>query len=619
MPNGGYNSNQTTAEFIDYATGATRRIQVPHFDRTPAPLPASETHGMEILDVHVNTFGNLPAVPRSYVERPQLQTELALRLKDKNHPIITLHGRGGIGKTSLALWIAHELAGEPEPVFESIVWFSARDVDLHPSGPKPVRPAVISLSDVSRFYGQLVGSGTKVDDFAGALQVATDPSGRGNLFIFDNFETLADVVELHRFLDTYTHIPNKVLITSRERAFKADFPIEVQGMSLPEATELLQKLAADLSVEGMLTDAAIQGIYDYSEGHPYLLRILLGEMAKERRYVPPKTLIPRRMDIVNAVFERSFNRLSETGRRIFLTVATWRSAVSELALIVVLGRRGLDVEAGIDECVRLSLITQVYFADNQRAFISPQLARVFGNKKIEGDPDRLVIQEDLSILQRFGVVSAGQAIQVPEDKSIRDFLQWCVDNAAFHHAEEAQRLDQILETLAELWPKAWVELAHFRQQSGADNEAVEYAMRRAVEENPTDKNILLERAEHARITGNESAWISSRVRAVELDPDDLSLMVEVADDLNWYINRHAAAIPQARRGVYLASVREYMVHRARDLDGNGLSQLAWLFLHEGNYEEAVRFTKLGLRREPQNSHCQLLAERLTEKGYMASS
>jgi hypothetical protein len=51
------------------------------------------------------------------------------------------------------------------------------------------------------------------------------------------------------------------------------------------------------------------------------MRVVLGEMAKEGRYTPPKQLIPRRMDIVDAVFERSFNKLSDAGRSVFLTVA----------------------------------------------------------------------------------------------------------------------------------------------------------------------------------------------------------------------------------------------------------------------------------------------------------
>lgn len=611
LPNGAYSAASSRAEFIDYASGRTRKIEVPHLQREPAPLPPSETHGLEALDVQSNVFGNLPPSPRGYVQRIELQTELERRLKDKNHPIITLHGRGGIGKTSLALWMAHKLAAEATPAFEAIIWFSARDVDLRHSGPKPVRPAVITLEDVARDYGRMFGMGTTVEDFAAALQHTTHPGGLGNLFIFDNFETLKGVVEVHRFLDTYTHLPNKVLITSRERAFKADFPIEVQGMSLDEARELVTTVTRDLGIEGLVDEDLIRRLYDYSEGHPYVMRVLIGEMAKEGRFVPPQTLMPRRLDIVNAVFERSFNKLTDTGRRVFLTVANWRSAVSELALIVVLGRHGLDVESGIEECLRLSLISSLAFADAQRAFAAPQLARVFGRKKLDGDPDRLLIQDDLSILQRFGVVRVGQSIQVPEEEVIRNFVEWCID-----HAKDvtADSLDGILQSIAELWPRAWEALARFRRRREAPQADVEYALRRAVEENPTDKAIVLQRAEYARTIGDESTWLSSRIQAVELDPNDTELIMEVANELNQYIFRHSAEIPQTRRGVYLASVREIMAHVSSRLDATGLSRLAWLYLHEGNDREAARYTKAGLKKDPNNVHCLRLAERLAQNG-----
>jgi hypothetical protein len=614
VPNGAYQSNKGQAEFIDYGSGRTQKVGVPHFERPPAPLPKSVTHGIETLDVQSNIFGNLPLFPRGYVERVDLQQELELRLRDRNHPIITLHGRGGIGKTSLALWAAHKLAAENKPLFEMIVWFSARDVDLGPTGPKTVRPAVITLEDVSRLFGRMAGVGTSLEEFAQYLELTTSPTGSGNLFIFDNFETLADVTSVHRFLDTHTHIPNKVLITSRERAFKADFPVEVGGMSFAEAAKLAAVAAAELSIGGLIDDRVIDRLYKYSEGHPYLLRILIGEMAKEGRFVPPRSAVPLRMDVVDAVFERSFHRLSDAGRRVFLTVSNWRSAVSELALLVVLGRDGVDVESGIEECIRLSLVMVLPFADDQRGFTAPQLARVFGQKKLHGDPDRLLIQADLNILQRFGVVPVGQPVQVPEDGQIAEFVSWCVAHPEGEPGVAPEVLDSILLCLAELWPSGWAGLAQFRLRRGIETEDIDFAWRRAVEENPSNKQILLLRASYARSVGDDATWIASRIRAVEIDPADLSLLLDVAVDLNYYIRDHSAEIPPARRGVYLASIRDQMVKQLHQLDATGLSRLAWLYLLGNEVEEAAKYARLGLEKDPFHVHCLKLTERLGAEG-----
>ena len=358
-----------------------------------------------------------------------------------NHPIVTLHGMGGIGKTSLALFGAHRLAAAKTPHFEFIVWFSARDVDLRPTGPSSVRPSVVDLAAVSKAFASLFGVDPKVESFAKVLQSPKPHSEKGILFIFDNFETIADATSLHKFLDEHTHLPNKVLITSRERAFVADFPIEVRGMERGEAFQMMKSIAQELSIEKLVTEEIMEGIYSYTGGHAYVMRVILGEMAKEQRYTPPKQLIPRRMDIVDAVFERSFNKFSDGGRNVFLTVANWKSEISELALIVVLGQRGLDVEAGIEECKRLSMILPNTLMNHQPCYSAPQLARIFGHKKLQGDADRLVIQEDIETLRRFGVIGKSHLEQQTQDDLILQFVNWCMNEASGKDSATISRLD----------------------------------------------------------------------------------------------------------------------------------------------------------------------------------
>ena len=97
---------------------------------------------------------------------------------------------------------------------------------------------------------------------------------------------------------------------------------------------------------------------------------------------------------------------------------------------------------------------------------APQLARVFGKKKLDGDPDRLVIQEDIETLQRFGVASENVSHETQESLILR-FVSWCREEAEGADANRIRQLDALLETLAGLWSGGWLHLAHFRQQSGA--------------------------------------------------------------------------------------------------------------------------------------------------------
>lgn len=607
LPNGGYDG-KGRAEFLDYATGKVSKEDIGMFVAPPVMPPASETQGAEDLDVQGNVFANLPPLPRGYIERPRLERELHGKLLDRNHAIVTLHGRGGVGKTMLALSAAHHIAQSSTPRYEAILWFSARDVDLRPGGPTFVRPAVVNLNDISEAFSRLVGSPDGVDYLARALEGTSGGAG-ATLFIFDNFETLSGIADLHQFLDAHTHLPNKTLITSRERAFKADYPIEVKGMEYDEAQRMLRSLARELNVEGVATDDVIRSIFDNTEGHAYLMRVVMGEVAKEGRYVPPKQLVSRRLDIVDAVFERSFDKLSDSGRHVFLIVANWKSAIPAIALVVVLTELDLDAESGIEECLRLSLINRDFLRDGHPCYTAPLLARLFGQKKLLGDPDRLVIQGELETVRRFGVVDVHAPYKRDQDDVTGQFVAWCCDPQA-SAAVDPERLDRVLQSLAEAWPNGWLALARFRQACNAPRQQIEYALRRAVEEVPQNKPAWLARAAYAESVGDEATRVSSLISAVEADPADVDLLLDVAGDVTRYVSEHASEIPRTRRGVYLASVREHLERVSDQLSADGLSRLSWLYLLEQNEEQARRHADAGLKQDPSNPHCSNILQRL---------
>lgn len=613
FPNGGY-TDAGVAEFLNYGTGTITRRDLPQFLQPPAPLPRSATEGSSLLDVFSNAFGNLPNAPLRYVERPALEEELLRRLRDRNHPIITLHGRGGIGKTSTALHVAHKLVNDSSTPFDHIIWLSARDLELRPTGPTEVRRAVVDIETICKAVGKLLLVDGTSDGFARVLQDPSDVTEKGLLFIFDNFETLDDPRRVHEFLDTHTHIPNKVLITSRERAFKGDFPIEVSGMEWPEAEQLIHQESVALDIQHIVNGEAVQQIFNYTEGHPYVMRVLLGEIAKERKWVPVKSLVPKRADLLSAVFERSFNKLSPAGRWIFLTAANWRSAIPELPILVVTGLRDLDAEQGLEECVRLSLLTRQEMADGTFSYSAPELAHLFAKKKLDGDPDHLLIQEDLQTLREFGQLRQSEVATANIGDILQRFVAKTVSALRQLKVDEIARRDALIERIAEISPNAWMGLAAFRLQAGFPADGISYAYRRAVEERPFDKHAWIARASFARQQNDQSTYVHSMVSAVDADPYDIDLVREAAFVVCQYVNAHKDEIPRARRGVYLASLRANMEALADQLDATGLSRLACLFLLEGNEVEALRYGSRGYAIDPNNSYCGNLVEKLTAQG-----
>jgi hypothetical protein len=165
----------------------------------PGVLPPSETEGPGELLVQGRCFSNAPEIVRDYVSRPTLEAALLRLLQDEKREIVTLVGRGGIGKTSLALRVIHQLHQESR--YDAVVWLSARDVDLKLTGPKTVRPRVFSVADMAGFCAELLlkpeARNAKGFDARSFLEQQLQKSDVGAcLFVFDNFETTQNPIEM---------------------------------------------------------------------------------------------------------------------------------------------------------------------------------------------------------------------------------------------------------------------------------------------------------------------------------------------------------------------------------------------------------------------------------------
>lgn len=376
VANGGFKG--TTFELLSLITDSRKEGDASQFMAPAGERPGSETEGRGSLDAIGETWTNAPEPSSDYVPRPVLEDELHQVLKDERHPVITLVGSGGVGKTSLAVSVIRRVAKEGS--FEIIVWFSARDIDLFPEGPKVVAPRVLTQEDIGRQFERLMEPGEAGDKgfqptryLADSLQKS--PTGRPILFVFDNFETVRRPADLFEWLDTHIRLPNKILITTRYREFKADYPIEVSGMSESEADRLIDTTARRLGIIDLLTTRYKTELYEEADGHPYIIKVLLGEVAKARKLVQVERIVAAKDEILDALFERTYARLQPVARRVLLTLCGWRSLVPQLALEAVLLRptnEKMDVSAAVDELVQSSFVERTTAGDGT-AFLDARL------------------------------------------------------------------------------------------------------------------------------------------------------------------------------------------------------------------------------------------------------
>jgi hypothetical protein len=612
-PNGAFSPKRF--ELLSYTTDDKTDGDSSAYLTPPGVLPGSDTEGSAELTVRGNCFTNAPDAKGDYVERPKLESELQKLLEDNHHPIITLLGKGGIGKTSLALKVLQRIYALDR--YSAVVWFSARDVDLEQSGPKAVRPAVLSIDDMSRHFSKLVLSQDARNDkqfnARSYFERQLNKSDMGScLFIFDNFETMRDPIEAFVWIETHIRSPNKALITTRLRDFKGDFPIEVQGMEDTESRQLIQQVVVQLNLGKLVSGEYVNELVKESEGHPYVIKILLGEVAKVRRIENIRRLISSSVDILTALFERTFAALSPCAQRAFLTLSSWNSAVPRIALEAVLQRstgERLEVERGVESLLQYSMAeTTIAKADSQEFISLPMVSTAFGRKKLNVSPHKAAVEADVYVLQMLGAIKAGD-VHLALASRLEQFFQ---NFAKKGSTESIAQYTGILEMICMSYPPGWLIFARWYTEAGSpkDLDKARENLQRYLESDSSSEQAASAWSMLARVCyrlddlyGEVHALIE-RSQIPNVPFSDLSI---AANRLNSLLRTRKAAWDSEDRRQLVRRLASVMDRRQGDADADDYSRMAWLNIHLGENVKAAQYVSRGLSMDPQNAHCIALA------------
>jgi hypothetical protein len=616
VPNGGFTGKRF--EVISYISGQTRAEDASNYLAPATELPPSETEGIGTLEVQGNCFGNLPPVPPGYVSRPGLEAELTEKLIDERHPMITLAGRGGIGKTSLALSAIHALSNGDR--FGAVLWFSARDIDLLQEGPKVVRPHVLSETDIADEFARLMAPADAMVDGFEPTKYLADALGKSTigvplLFAIDNFETVRSPADLFTWLDTYVRPPNKVLITTRFRDFKGDYPVDVVGMTDREAQELINSASASLGVQRLLTKDYVREIIRESDGHPYVIKILLGEVAKANRLVALKPIVASQEEILDALFERTFAGLSPAAKRILFLLSSWRSTIPELAIHAVLARPSsepMHVEEAIEELRKSSLIDIAISPDRSRFLSVPLVAAEFGKRKLATNPSKSAVEADLELLHQFGPGQKSDLAHGIAPKVARLFRQ--ANTAIRARPEKLEEYLPILEFVAQQYAPAWLDITSLYERSVLPDrlDRASGAVRRYLETGPDADSQRYAWQRLAQLCQDGEDWageLHARVEQCQLPTTDFNTISETANRLNGLLVRQQFLDTEEKQ-VLAKKLARTMDARLSEADGTDHSRLAWLYLHLGDDDRAREITEAGLAKDPRNDYCQRLHAKL---------
>jgi hypothetical protein len=623
VPNGNFKGN--SFEVLSFITNDITRKDGSIWSTPPGRLPESETHGLTALEQVGNTFANLPPTPTGHITRKRLELQLREELlKSDRHPIVTLTGPGGIGKTTLALAVIDTITRISPCPYDVILWMSSRDIDLLESGPKPVTPRVVRKIDISRAAVELLEpsdhkrEGFLPEDYFQKCLV-NGAAGK-TLFVLDNFETLDSPADIFSWIDTYIRLPNKVLITTRFRDFVGDFPIEIAGMTDEEALSLIDQEAKRLGVFSLLTPAYKDELINESDGHPYVIKILLGQVSREHRVVTPERIVANADHLLTALFERTYENLSPASQRIFLLLCSWRVFVPAVAVEAVSLRPGnerFDVVGALSELRRFSLIEEVASDVDGGQFVGvPLAAASFGRRKLEVSPYKVAVEEDRKLLIEFGAGKRADAYQ-----GVLPRIDRLVKTAATRASENPSILKEyipILEYLATRVPKAYLRLADLvlEVEGTQDKSRAKTYLRRYLETAAINEkmDVWLKLADLSHSTDDVMGEVHALGEAALLP----NTAPETIGTLAKRINNKVRDLKERRIeeswslevNQLIDRVAKVMERYIASLSATDCSSLAWLYLNIGQEDRAREVARRGIEIEPTNEHCLKLVRRL---------
>ena len=615
LVNGNF-SESDKFETIDYVTNIKEKKDGSQFLVPPMRLPDSMTSSLSDISVIGNTFTNMPHGLSDYITRVELETELKRVLEyEDRYPIITLKGRGGIGKTSLAIEVINQIIRERPNRFDVVIWFSARDVDLLPEGPKQVQADVITPKDIAIEYYNLVEScrpksKTLVEDFGNEM---THCSLGKTLFIFDNFETMSNPVETFEWIDSYIRLPNKVLITSRmNRNFKADYPVEVSGMTEKQCMDLIQITSKRLGIYEKITDTYISSLLEESDGHPYIIKVILGEAAIKGNFSSPQRIVAKKDAVLDALFKRTYSTLSKPAKRVFLTLCSWRSVIPQIALESVLLREEndlIDIDKALEDLHKSSFIEIDEREDD--SFINvPMAAALFGQKELDVSPDKLAIMRDKRLLVEFG---AGTSRGV---MTLRSHVQRKIRaiNGRIRNVADLNSEIPSLECIAHKYPQAWIEIADLYHRFSLFEKEKE-SIRELIKSNINSRVNLDCWKRLSLIAFSEENWKEESAAFMEIcDIPDVPYdeISYVASRINkYYSNNNDTDI--VTKNAVSNKCKTVLQKRISEANAIDCSRLAWLCLNLTDEVNALKYAHIGLQLDPSNSHCKNLVKKLSKE------
>lgn len=367
--------------------------------------------------------------------------------------VVAISGTGGVGKTALALEVAHRFREEyyslpPDERFEAIVWVTAKQWELLPAGPAARRPTFTDLDGLYRALAEVL-------DLPAVIRVATREerdvlvarvlTEKRVLLVLDNFEDVDDP-SLMVFLRDLP-APSKAIVTTRHRIDVA-VPVHLGLLNEAEARDLIcsecEKHRLALAFE------EIEKLLRRTGGLPLAIVRTIGRMAwrgssieAELRHLGDPT-----RDIYEFCFERSIALIrGRDAHRLFMALSLFATDASREALgrVAGFGEDILSRDEGLSDLEVLSLVTK----EGHRFRLEPMTkVKAFAELRAHPDFERAARQRWIEWHKELAAQAGNSANYPnlrPEAHNLLGVMEWLAEQG--HMVEAGWFFRQIADFL----------------------------------------------------------------------------------------------------------------------------------------------------------------------------
>lgn len=345
-----------------------------------------------------NVPSNLPVPDYEYeggfVGRNEDIKSVIKMIKGDRYPVVTLSGAGGVGKTALALKIAHLLLKDDSDIFDGIIWLSAKEEQLTYLGIEDIEPTVKNYEELIDTICSVMGvepEGPSLCEKEENINLIIEVTQR-LLIIIDNLETITDEKIINFILDANPKI--KVLITSRKGLGQVERRYDVRQLKEKEAVTLFRQVSKDKSLRGLysLDDPTIKDYVLKVSCYPLSIKWLIGQIALGKQIDDViNSIDSTTSDISKFCFDQIYGELSDKAKKIICALSLFDDPPSAGVLKYMIKLEKSDFEDGVRELILVSLIIPEQFQTESgeitSKFILLTLTRGYVRQQLDSNPD----------------------------------------------------------------------------------------------------------------------------------------------------------------------------------------------------------------------------------------